>query len=73
MEEEAKVAICRRLRTRMYYVLGRDHQDLFENSPSAVYWCSLTATALGPDGVYCSPAVCYEARRCFEPEEGDGG
>ena len=55
METEAKVPVCKRLRTKMYYVMGRDHVDLRESSPTAQYWCSRTA-------------VCQPGRACFEPE-----
>ena len=46
--------VCKRLRTKMYYVMGRDHVDLQVASPTAQYWCSLTATVLGPDDVNLS-------------------
>jgi hypothetical protein len=52
----------------MYYVMGREHVDLRESSPTAQYWCSLTATVLGPDDVWCSPEVCQAGRACFDPE-----
>jgi len=69
METPAKdTPICKRLRTKMYYVMGRDHVDLRESSPTAQYWCSLTATVLGPDEVWCSPEVCQSGRACFDPE-----
>ncbi len=64
-----EVPVCRRLRTKMYYVLGRDHIDLREASPTGQYWCSRTATVLGPDDVLCSPHVCQPHRACFEPVE----
>lgn len=67
MEEQAK-PVCSRLRTKMYYVLGRGQVDMTESSPTAQYWCSLTATVLGPDDVYCSPEACRPQRSCFEPE-----
>ena len=60
--------VCRRLRTRMYYVVGREHADLRERAPNAQYWCARTATVLGPDDVYCDPSVCRPERACFEPE-----
>jgi hypothetical protein len=62
--------VCKLLRTKMYYVMGRDHVDLTEASPSAQYWCASTATVLGPDDVYCSPNVCRPTRACFEDDEG---
>ena len=64
---EAATLVCRRLRTKMYYVMGRDHVDLREASPTGQYWCSRTATVLGPDDVLCSPRVCQPHRACFDP------
>jgi hypothetical protein len=61
--------VCRRLRTRMYYLMGRDHVDLRVTAPNAQYWCARTTTVLGPDDVYCDPSVCTPARACFESEE----
>src|SRR4029079_11359617 len=66
--EGKETAVCRRLRTKMYYVMGRDHVDLREASPTGQYWCSRTATVLGPDDVFCSPQVCKPHRACFETE-----
>ena len=67
--ERVETPVCRRLRTKMYYVMGRDHVDLSEASPTGQYWCSRTATVLGPDDVLCSPHVCQPHRACFEPVE----
>jgi len=69
MENAGTAPVCKRLRTWMAAVLGRDHADLFEPSPTAQYWCALTATVLGPDDVYCSPRVCCPERACFEEDE----
>ena len=66
--ETDRAPVCRRLRTRMYYVVGRDHVDLREKAPNAQYWCARTATVLGPDDVYCDPSVCSPERACFEQE-----
>jgi hypothetical protein len=66
--EVENAPVCKRLRTKMYYVLGRDHVDLRVSSPTAQYWCSRTATVLGPDDVYCSPESCQPHRGCFEPD-----
>ena len=60
--------VCRRLRTKMYYVVGREHVNLRESSPTAQYWCSLTATVIGPDDETCSPESCQPDRGCFETE-----
>jgi hypothetical protein len=70
MEPQAnpETPVCRRLRTRMYYVMGRDHADLRASSPNTQYWCSRTATVLGPDDVCCSPEMCQARRGCFETE-----
>lgn len=70
MENDKDLPVCLRLRTKMYYVMGRDHVDLRVASPTAQYWCSLTATVLGPDDVYCSPRSCQPGRACFREEEG---
>jgi hypothetical protein len=65
----AGTPVCRQLRTKMYYVAGREHVDLSRSSPTAQYWCSHTAIVMGPDGVYCAPEVCRPGRACFVPEE----
>ena len=67
-ETTAETPVCKRLRTRMYYIMGREHADLRRSSPNAQYWCSRTATVLGPDDVCCSPEMCQSQRGCFEPE-----
>ena len=60
--------VCRRLRTKMYYVLGREAVNLRVSSPTAQYWCSHTATDIGPDDEPCSPEGCQPDRGCFETE-----
>src|SRR5262245_16233736 len=64
-----ELAVCARLRTKMYYVLGRDHVDLREESPTAQYWCSRTTTVIGPDDGLCVPHACQPHRACFEPAD----
>jgi hypothetical protein len=64
--ENANVAVCNRLRTKMYYVVGREHVNMRVSSPSAQYWCSLTTTVMGPDSLPCSPETCQGHRSCFE-------
>jgi hypothetical protein len=66
--EAADVPVCRRLRTKMYYVVGREHVNLRESSPTAQYWCSHTVTVMGPDEEPCSPESCQPGRGCFETE-----
>lgn len=51
MEPAAKPA--KRLRTKMYYLAGRDHVDFTEGSPSAQYWCALGVRTRQP------PSKCY--------------
>jgi len=69
MEETTPLSgapVCRRLRTRMYYVVGRDHPDLQSDGSNAQYWCARTTIVLGPDDLYCSPSTCQPGRACFE-------
>jgi len=66
--ENAVAAVCTRLRTKMYYVVGREHVNLRVSSPSAQYWCSLTTTVMGPDSLPCSPETCRGHRGCFESD-----
>jgi len=66
MEEATGVQVCRRLRTRMYYVAGREHQDLRDEAPNAQYWCAKTAIVVGPDDIYCGPTLCQPGRSCFD-------
>ncbi len=68
VEIEPAVVPCSRLRTKMYYVLGRDAVDLTKSSPTSQYWCSRTATVIGPDDVCCSPELCAPNRACYEKE-----
>ncbi len=65
-ETPPRPEVCRRLRTKMYYVVGRDAVELRESSGTAQYWCSLTATVIGPDDLPCSPETCGSHRSCFE-------
>ncbi len=66
--ELAGIQVCRRLRTKMYYVVGREHVDLRVSSPTAQYWCAQTTTVMGPDDVPCSPEACQSHRPCFQAE-----
>lgn len=68
-ETEPRVIPCSRIRTKMYYVLGRQAVDLTKSSPTSQYWCSRTATVIGPDDVCCSPELCAPNRACYEAEE----
>jgi hypothetical protein len=66
--ELASTPVCRRLRTRTYYVIGREHADLRASAPNAQYWCTQTTTVMGPDEVPCNPEACQPDRGCFEAE-----
>jgi hypothetical protein len=65
---DAEIPVCKKLRTKMYFVVGREHVDLRRSGPTAQYWCATTAYVLGPDDVLCCPEVCQPGRACFEPE-----
>ena len=67
-EDPGRAPVCRRLRTKMYYVVGRDAVELRESSPTAQYWCALTTTVIGPDELPCSPETCGTHRGCFEAD-----
>lgn len=71
LEVEPDIIPCKRIRTKMYYVLGRSAVDLRKSSPTSQYWCSLTATVIGPDDVCCSPELCQPNRACYEAEGED--
>ena len=66
-ETTAETPVCKRLRTKMYYVMGREHVDLRVSGPTAQYWCSRTATVMGPDDVCCSPEALDPAAGLLGP------
>jgi hypothetical protein len=68
MENPAGRPVCKRLRTKGYYVTGPDDVDLVEFSSTASYWCARTVTILGPDDILCAPEACQPGRACFEVE-----
>ena len=63
---EIRIIPCKSIRTKMYYVMGRGAVDLTKSSPTSQYWCSRTATVIGPDDVCCSPEICQPHRACYE-------
>ena len=67
MEHAGGQPICRRLRTKAYYVTGPDDVDLVDFSSAAAYWCAENVTVLGPDDIFCAPQACQPGRSCFEP------
>jgi len=66
--EDPQIPVCSRLRTKMYYVVGREHVDLRVSSPTAQYWCARTTTVMGPDDLPCRPESCQPHRGCFQAE-----
>ena len=64
--EQETVQVCSSLRTKMYYVLGRFHNDIGESSSTAQYWCLRTMQPFGPDGNYVCPEECRSGRCCFD-------
>jgi hypothetical protein len=65
-QDHGNVPVCEQLRTKMYYVVGREHVNLRVTSPTAQYWCAHTTTAMGPDSLPCNPDSCQTHRGCFE-------
>jgi hypothetical protein len=63
---ESTVSVCRRLRSRGYYLAEPDELEPFEFSPESSCWCAYTVTVLGPDDSLCSPERCQPGRACFE-------
>ena len=63
---EQPVEVCRSLRTKMYHVMGKFHNEVGESSPTAQYWCLQTMQPFGPDGSYVCPEDCRSGRCCFD-------
>ncbi len=66
--ELAAIPVCRRLRTKIYYVIKREHVNLRISSPTAQYWCASTTTVMGPNNIPYSPKAYQPHRPCFETE-----
>lgn len=58
--------LCRHLRTKMMYVMGRAELDLDAPSSTAQYTCLKTLSVTGPDGGVVSLYDCQAGRCCFE-------
>jgi hypothetical protein len=61
-------AICGRLRSKKYYLLGRPAlcaEDILDGSQHC--WCHRTKQAVGPDAGMVHPDECIAGRSCFEP------
>lgn len=65
-EVQGAVKLCPNLRTKMYYVLGRFHNDTGESTSTSQYWCLHTMQPFGSDGGYVSPEYCQTGRCCFD-------
>jgi hypothetical protein len=59
--------LCRHIRTKMMYVMGRSELDLDIPSSTAQYTCLKTLSVIGPDGGVVSLLDCQAGRSCFEP------
>lgn len=59
--------VCRRLRSKG--TPGSTYDDVVTFAtgyvPSATFWCTATADAVGPDDAPTHPHVCLAGRRCF--------
>lgn len=58
--------LCRHIRTKMMYVMGRSELDLDMPGSTAQYSCLKTLSVTGPDGGVVSLYDCQAGRSCFE-------
>lgn len=61
-------ALCARLRSKKYYMLGRAAlraEDILDGSQHC--WCHRTKMAIGPDAGVVDPNDCVSGRGCYEP------
>jgi hypothetical protein len=68
--------VCRRLRSKGTPGISYDDGVSFEAGfiPTATFWCTATAEAVGPDDAPAHPHVCVPGRICFtapQPQERD--
>jgi hypothetical protein len=63
---ETSMPVCKRLRSRAFYLAEPEEVEHFEFSPESSLWCSRTVTVLGPDDILCSIEMCQPGRVCFE-------
>jgi hypothetical protein len=63
---ENGLPVCRRLRSRGFYLAEPEEGAHFEFSSESSCWCARTVTILGPDDVLCSLDMCQPGRTCFE-------
>lgn len=65
---DAPGALCARLRSKKYYMLGRPAlraEDILDGSQHC--WCQRTKLAIGPDAGVVDPTECIAGRSCYEP------
>lgn len=65
--DENSVPVCKRLRSRAFYLADPDEAEHLEFAPESSCWCSRTLTVLGPDDIFSSLEMCRPGRACFEP------
>src|SRR5207244_1679540 len=60
--------VCRRLRSKGTPGVIYDDRVSFAAGyvPTATFWCTATADAVGPDDSYVHPHACVAGRPCFE-------
>ncbi|TAJ15841.1 MAG: hypothetical protein EPO68_12150 [Planctomycetota bacterium] len=66
--QDAPDAVCARLRSKKYYMLGRPAltaADILDGSQHC--WCQRTKLAIGPDAGVVDPIECCPGRSCYEP------
>ena len=62
---------CVHLRTKAAYLPFPQQADLENPFDTAVWWCSRTCRALGPDGSTAAPGSCdLPGRECYEAPPG---
>jgi hypothetical protein len=63
---EIGTPVCKRLRSRAFYLAEPEETEHFEFSPESSCWCARTVTILGPDDTLCSLVMCQPGRECYE-------
>ncbi len=63
---QSELPVCKRLRSRAFYLAEPEEAERFEFSPESSCWCARTVTILGPDDTLCSVDMCQPGRPCFE-------
>jgi hypothetical protein len=63
---DSGMSVCKRLRSRAFYLAEPEEVEHFEFSPESSCWCARTVTILGPDDTLCSLDMCQPGRDCYE-------